>query len=43
MMIDGAFSADFHATGELLLAFGWLAALALAVYLVPRRAVAAHT
>ncbi len=43
MMIDGAFSPRFHAAGELLLASGWLAALALVVYLVLRRAVAVHT
>jgi hypothetical protein len=42
MMVDGAFSAHFHAAGELLLAAGWLGALALAVYLVLRRAVSAH-
>lgn len=39
VMYDGAFSQSFHATGELLLAFGWLAALGVGVYLVLRRAV----
>lgn len=31
IVIDGAFSAGFHAWGQLVLAVGWLAALALAV------------
>jgi hypothetical protein len=39
VMYDGAFSPGFHADGELLLGFGWLAALGVAVYLVLRRAV----
>jgi energy-coupling factor transporter ATP-binding protein EcfA2 len=38
-MYDGAFSESFHADGELLLGLGWLAVLAVAVYLVLRRAV----
>lgn len=38
-MYDGAFSHSFHATAELLLSLGWLAALGVAVYLVLRRAV----
>jgi len=36
IVIDGAFSATFHAWGELALALGWLAALATAVALVLR-------
>jgi hypothetical protein len=40
VLYAGAFSHSFHATGELLLALGWLAGLAVAVYLVLRRAVA---
>jgi hypothetical protein len=43
VMLDGAFAHSFHATGELLLAVGWLAALSLAVYLLLRRAVARQT
>jgi hypothetical protein len=39
VMYDGAFSQSFHATGELLLSLGWLAALGVAVYIVLRRAV----
>lgn len=39
VMYDGAFSQSFHATGELLLSLGWLAALGVAVYVVLRRAV----
>lgn len=42
MMVDGAFSPTFHAGADLLLAVGWLTALAVAVYLVLRRAVRAH-
>lgn len=42
VLIDGAFSHTFHAAADLLLALAWAAALALAVYLVLRRAVAAH-
>ena len=40
LLYAGAFSPTFHAGGELMLALGWLAALATAVYLVLRRAVA---
>ena len=39
VMYDGAFSQSFHATEELLLSVGWLAALGVAVYVVLRRAV----
>ena len=39
VMYDGAFSSTFHAGGELLVGFGWLVALGLAVYVVLRRAV----
>jgi hypothetical protein len=39
MMVDGAFSSHFHAAPELLLSLAWLAALAIAVYLLLRRAV----
>lgn len=38
-MYDAAFSADFHAGGELLIGLAWLAALCVAVYLVLRRSV----
>jgi hypothetical protein len=37
LVIDGAFSATFHAEGELALALAWLAVLALAVGWVLRR------
>jgi hypothetical protein len=37
VVIDGAFSPEFHAWTELALALGWLAALALAVTLTLRR------
>jgi hypothetical protein len=37
LVIDGAFSGAFHAWGEVALALGWLAALALAVGWVLRR------
>jgi hypothetical protein len=40
VMYDGAFSTTFHAGGELALSLAWLAALAAAVILVLRRAVA---
>ncbi len=43
VMYDGAFSQDFHAGGELLLSFAWLAVLGVAVLVVLRRAVAART
>ena len=39
VMYDGAFSNGFHAGGEVVLSFGWLAALGVAVYLMLRRAV----
>lgn len=39
VMYDGAFSATFHAGGELLLALAWAVVLAVAAYLVLRRAV----
>lgn len=42
VLIDGAFSHTFHAATDLLLALAWAVALALAVYLVLRRAVATH-
>ena len=42
VMYDGAFSETFHAGGALLVSLGWLAVLALAVYVVLRRAVATH-
>lgn len=38
VMLDGAYSHTFDAAGDLLLALGWAAALAIAVYLVLRRA-----
>ncbi|MBN1529242.1 MAG: ABC transporter permease [Thermoleophilaceae bacterium] len=41
VMYEGAFSASFHATGELLISLAWLVVLATAVVLVLRRAVAA--
>ncbi len=37
IVIDGAFSSDFHAWGELALAGGWLAALAAVVAVVLRK------
>lgn len=39
MMYEGAFSSTFHAGSEALLSLAWLAALAVCVYLVLRRAV----
>jgi len=39
MMVDGAFSASFHAWGELALTLGWFVALAVVVAIVLRRAV----
>jgi hypothetical protein len=39
VMLDGAFSHTFNAGGNLLLAIAWLAGLAVAVYLLLRRAV----
>ena len=40
VVIDGAFSASFHAWGELALALGWLAVLGLSVSVVLRRLLA---
>lgn len=42
LMYDSAFSPTLHAEAELLLSVGWIAALALAVVAVLRRAVGAH-
>ena len=42
VMYDGAFSTVFHASTELLLSLGWIAALAIAVAIVLRRAVGAR-
>jgi hypothetical protein len=42
VMVDGAYSAPFHATGPLLLSLAWAGALLLAVTLLLRRAVATH-
>jgi hypothetical protein len=39
VLFAGAFSPSFHATGALLFTLAWLAALAIAVYVVLRRAV----
>lgn len=39
MMVDGAFSANFHAAGDLVLAAAWAGILGVAVYLWLRRAV----
>jgi hypothetical protein len=39
VMYDGGFSATFHASTELLLSLGWIAALGLVVAIVLRRAV----
>jgi hypothetical protein len=38
-IVDGAFSPQFHAAGELALSLAWTAALGVAVYLLLRRAV----
>jgi hypothetical protein len=43
VMLDGAFAHGFQATGDLFLAVGWLMVLAVAVYLMLRRAVGAQT
>jgi hypothetical protein len=43
LLFAGAFSPSFHATGALLLALAWLAALSIAVYLALRRAVRTRT
>ena len=40
VVIDGAFSPSFQAWGELALALGWLAVLAMAVAVVLRRLLA---
>jgi hypothetical protein len=42
VMYDGAFSARFHAEGELVLAAAWAAGLAVAVFFVFRRSVVAR-
>lgn len=42
VLLDGAFSHTFHASGALLLALGWTAALGLAVYVALSRAVGAR-
>jgi hypothetical protein len=42
VMFDGAYSHTFHAGGELMLAVGWLVALAVAVYVVLRRTLGAR-
>lgn len=42
VLLDGAFSHTFRASGELLLSLGWTAALGLAVYFVLSRAVGAR-
>jgi MFS family permease len=39
VLLDGAYSHAFHASGPLLISLGWAAALAACVYLVLRRAV----
>jgi hypothetical protein len=39
VMLDGAFSRSFDASGELVLTLGWLVALSVAVYLLLRRAI----
>jgi len=39
LMYEGAFSASFHAGGELALSFAWLAVLSIGVFFVLRRAV----
>ena len=39
VMLDGAYSSQFHVAGELALSLGWTAALGVAVYLLLRRAV----
>lgn len=41
LMLDGAYSSQFHATAELALSLSWTTALGLAVYLLLRRAVGA--
>lgn len=39
VMVDGAFSGSFHASGDLLLSLGWIGLLGAAVFIVLRRAV----
>jgi hypothetical protein len=41
VMVDGAYSSQFHAGGELALSLAWTAVLGLAVYLLLRRTVGA--
>jgi hypothetical protein len=41
LMLDGAYSAPFHAGGELILSLAWTAALGLSVYLLLSRAIGA--
>ena len=41
LMLDGAYSSQFHVAGELALSLGWTAALGVAVYLLLRRAMGA--
>ena len=43
VMFDGAYSSSFHAGTELLISLVWAGGLGLIVYLVLRRALAAHT
>ena len=43
VMFDGAYSGQFHAGGDLLIAVVWAAGLALAVYIVLRRALRARS
>ncbi len=43
VMVDGAFSAGFHAGGELALGLAWLVALSLTVYVVLRRSVGSRS
>jgi hypothetical protein len=42
-MLDGAFGTSFAASGDLLLAFGWLIVLGAAVYVLLRRTVGVST
>ncbi len=43
VMVEGAFSSKFDAGGELLLSLAWVAALAIGVYVLLRRAVGVHS
>jgi hypothetical protein len=43
VMLDGAFGTSFAASGDLLLAFGWLIVLGAAVYVLLRRTVGVST